>query len=70
MVRPGITSLASVSYRHEEKLLASTESTEWDHMYLSEILPAKLELDLQYVRHLSAWGDIKIIFRTLIALFR
>ncbi len=66
-VRPGITSPASVTYRHEEQLLVGED---WEQIYITEVMPAKLQLDLAYARHSGLWQDLKIILRTLTALFR
>ncbi|HEY5270488.1 MAG TPA: sugar transferase [Anaerolineales bacterium] len=65
-VRPGITSPASVLYRHEEKSLTS-ENVMDD--YLRKILPDKQRLDLLYVRTRSFISDLDIIFITLVSLF-
>jgi FlaA1/EpsC-like NDP-sugar epimerase len=65
-VRPGITSPASVLYRHEEKLLKSENVMD---EYLRNILPDKQRLDLLYVRTHSFFSDLDIIFLTLISLF-
>lgn len=64
-VRPGITSLASVNYRHEEELLSGQD---WEQVYVQEILPLKLALDLEYARNANLWTDCVLIFRTLFAL--
>lgn len=64
-VRPGLTSPAVLLYPREEVLL--TPSCEVDSLYVTEILPAKLALDLHYVRSHSLWGDVSILARTLIA---
>ncbi len=61
-LRPGITSPASVLYHDEETLL---ESARLMDTYLGEILPSKLRLDQLYVRHHSFWGDVDILFWTL-----
>jgi lipopolysaccharide/colanic/teichoic acid biosynthesis glycosyltransferase len=65
-LRPGITSPASVLYRHEEKLLKSGNVMD---EYLRKILPDKQRLDLLYVRTRSFISDLDIIFLTLISLF-
>ncbi len=64
-IRPGITSPASVMYRDEEALLKGEQPVD---TYLGEILPSKLRLDQLYVRHRSFWGDLDIIFWTLLSL--
>lgn len=66
-VRPGITSAASVAYRHEEALLSAVD---WEAYYLQTVMPAKLELDLAYIRHHNLIQDVKILWQTLLALFR
>lgn len=64
-VRPGITSPASIVYRDEEALLKGQRVMD---TYLFDILPSKLRLDQLYVRHSSFWGDLDIIFWTLLSL--
>src|SRR5512137_1537232 len=56
-VRPGITSWASIQYRHEEQLLAAATV---DDVYRREIMPRKLGLDLQYIDHQSLRLDLHI----------
>ena len=62
-VRPGMTDLASVQYRSESDLLASSSDPELT--YTTVILPAKLALYQQYVRRRSLWLDVRIIGMTL-----
>lgn len=66
-VRPGITSLASVKYRHEEQMLSGND---WEAVYIHEVMPSKLKIDLEYVEHAGPWQDIRVIFATLVELFR
>ena len=66
-VRPGITSPASIAYRSEEAMLTGDD---WETHYIQHVMPAKLEIDLQYVEHASLLYDLKLIFRTFISLFR
>src|SRR5437016_4041373 len=49
-VRPGITDLASLTFRDEETLLARSANAE--ELYVHEILPLKLALSRAYVRRL------------------
>ena len=67
-VKPGITDNASIHYRLENSLLTSLSNSE--KVYIEEILPKKLRLNVDYVKHQSFWGDIKIIFKTLISLIK
>ena len=64
-VRPGITSPASVIYRHEEKLLSSNDVM---ITYIKSILPSKMRLDQLYVRNRSIWLDIDVIMWTVLVL--
>lgn len=65
-VRPGITGLAQVRFRHEEALLQGCKNLE--EAYIAEILPRKLTLDLQYVDKQSLGLDIGLIAKTLACL--
>lgn len=67
-VRPGISDPASILFRDEERLLAA--SAEPEKFYGEVILPRKLELYEEYVRTQSFIGDMKIIGRTFMAVFR
>jgi lipopolysaccharide/colanic/teichoic acid biosynthesis glycosyltransferase len=64
---PGITSPASVHYRHEERLLTAPDS---DHIYLERILPDKIMLDLEYFTRRTLFTDVLLIARTLRELFK
>ena len=59
----GITSLASIMYKDEEKLLAKGGDT--DKVYLEEILPEKMKYNLQYVRDFGVLSDIKLMIKTV-----
>ncbi|NLR75877.1 MULTISPECIES: sugar transferase [Leeia] len=67
-VRPGLTDLASIEYRHENRLLG--ESSDPEHTYLHEVMPNKLRINLQYVDNHGLFSDIGILWRTLQVLFR
>ena len=64
-VRPGITSPASVLYRHEETLLQSKEVMS---EYLREILPSKLRFDQLYIRNRTLLADLDVLFWTLLVM--
>ena len=66
-VRPGITDLATLLYRHEEELLAA--STDPDRYYRETVLPSKLNLSVQYIRNSSFWSDVKLILLTALYSF-
>jgi lipopolysaccharide/colanic/teichoic acid biosynthesis glycosyltransferase len=62
-VKPGITDLASIKYSNENEILAKFENPE--QAYIEQIMPDKLNLNLEYIERQSLWFDIKIIFATL-----
>lgn len=67
-VRPGITGMASLDYVDENELLARSDDPE--RTYVEEVMPAKLALDLRYVRERSFALDLRIIAATLRLIFR
>ena len=65
-VLPGIASPAAVKFRHEETILADVPTEKIDQVYLEEILPEKLALDLDYVNKNSLLLDIKILTQAVL----
>jgi len=65
-VRPGITDLASLSFRDEESLLAAAHDR--DRAYREVIMPMKLELALEGVERSSIANDLRIIARTALSI--
>ena len=68
LVRPGITDYASIAYRNENDLLAGTDDPE--KMYIEQIMPDKIELNMKYLREISPLADIRLIFKTIIAVVK
>ena len=66
-VRPGITDFASIQFVNENELLKNAENPE--KLYIDEIMPAKLELNLKYIENRHFFKDIKIILLTVKAIF-
>lgn len=62
LVRPGITSRASIEFRNEQELLSGDD---WEKQYLLEVMPRKLAADLAYMKEQSLCRDILLIFATL-----
>lgn len=62
----GVTSLASIYYKDEANLLDNMD--DMDKMYEKEILPAKMYYNLKGIKSFSFWGDIKIMFMTVLAM--
>jgi len=67
-VRPGLTDYASLEYIDESNILAASDDPE--KTYIETIMPAKLDLNLKYIRERSMGRDIKIIFTTIIRIFK
>jgi lipopolysaccharide/colanic/teichoic acid biosynthesis glycosyltransferase/glycosyltransferase involved in cell wall biosynthesis len=65
-VRPGMTDLASLKYRHEAEILARAADPEEE--YVRHILPDKLRLAEEYVRRSCLGLDLMLIFRTVLKL--
>ncbi len=65
-VRPGITGLTQMRYRHEERLLA--EQPDPERFYREELLPKKIDSDIEYVRTRSLLKDLQILLLTFKAL--
>ncbi len=62
-VRPGITDLATLLYRDEEKILGACHDP--DAFYRESVLPTKLSWNLAYLLSRSFWLDLKLIVLTI-----
>lgn len=65
LIRPGITAPSSIAFKDEDKLLNSGGDPE--KIYVEKILPPKMALNLEYMKHISVLHDIKIMFQTIAA---
>jgi len=65
-LKPGITDLATLEFRHEEELLAAAPDV--DAFYREHCIPRKIELNLLYAERANLWQDFLIILRTLFPL--
>ena len=61
----GITSECSIRYKDEEKLLDGAKNP--DKVYIEDVLPGKMKLNLQSIREFSILGDLKTMVRTVLA---
>jgi dTDP-4-amino-4,6-dideoxygalactose transaminase/lipopolysaccharide/colanic/teichoic acid biosynthesis glycosyltransferase len=61
--RPGITDLASLTFRHEEQIF---QVGSLENQYLAQILPKKLELSLKYSQARTFFSDLGILIRTVL----
>jgi len=67
-VKPGITGLTQIKFRHEETLLSQYKDRE--RAYIDTIMNEKLLIDLEYINNQSIILDILLIFQTFLALFK
>ena len=67
-VLPGLTDFASIEYLDEQKVLGASNDPE--KLYIEEVMPSKLSLNLKYINEKSFLLDIKLIFRTLLKIVR
>jgi len=65
--KPGITGPAQVEFHAESDLLGDLDP---EARYRTEILPAKLRLDAEYLDHRTTWSDIRILALTIATIFR
>jgi lipopolysaccharide/colanic/teichoic acid biosynthesis glycosyltransferase len=61
-VKPGITDYASIEYANENEILGSVSNPEI--VYIQEIMPAKIKLNMKYIQNMSLNEYFKIIFLT------
>lgn len=60
---PGLTDPASIAYINENEILGKAENPE--KTYIEEVMPAKLELNLQYIGQQSLKNDLNLIMKTI-----
>lgn len=61
----GVTSMASIKYKDEDKLLDGAEDI--DKVYVEQVLPGKMKYNLQALKKFGFWRDIGIMFMTVFA---
>ena len=61
--KPGVTDLATIDFIDEAALLGASDNPE--NLYITEILPKKLQRSQQYINSATFMGDMVIIGRTL-----
>jgi lipopolysaccharide/colanic/teichoic acid biosynthesis glycosyltransferase len=62
--RPGITGLASLRFRNEEQELAKVPPEEMEQFYISNLMPQKIRIDLEYAERATFLSDCGILLRT------
>lgn len=64
----GVTSLASIEYKDEERLLESAADA--DKVYVEQILPEKMKYNLKSIEEFSFIQDLKTMAATVIAVIK
>jgi len=62
-VRPGLTGPATLKYRREENMLATTDNPE--EYNRNVIFPDKVRINREYILNYHFWEDMKSIFKTI-----
>ena len=68
LTQAGITSVASIKYKDEDKVLAN--SSNLDDTYVKEILPEKMKINLEELCKYNFFKDIKTMFLTIIKVIK
>ena len=63
----GITSEASIRYKDENMLLSVADDV--DHVYLDQVLPEKMNWNLNEMKRFSLIRELWTMFRTVVAVF-
>ena len=67
-VRPGITDYASIEYVDENVILGKADNP--DEVYIKQIMPDKIILNMKYIENKSVKEYFNIIFLTIVKIFR
>lgn len=68
LIRPGITSVASVKFRDEQSLLAHVPENELRSYYIRSLLPHKISIDLDYASRATFCSDLRLLLRTALTI--
>lgn len=64
----GVTSMASIKYKDEERLLNVAEDV--DITYVEKVLPNKMEWNLKSIKNFTIKNELKVLFNTIIAVIQ
>jgi len=64
----GITSIASIRYKDEAELLDKAQDV--DKAYIEQVLPGKMQYNLESILKFSFWDDIATCFKTVLAVLK
>jgi lipopolysaccharide/colanic/teichoic acid biosynthesis glycosyltransferase len=67
-VRPGITDYASIEYADENTILGASSDPE--KVYIEEIMPHKIKLNMKFIQNQTIFEYWKIIFLTIFKIFK
>lgn len=67
LVRPGVTGEATLKFKDEDKILSISENPE--KTYTEEIFPQKVRLNIDYIKRISVFYDLKIMIDTFLIVF-
>ncbi len=63
---PGITDPASLRFHDESLLLA--EATDPEAMYVDQLMPEKIRMNLAYAASATVWTDLRVVTTTLVGM--
>lgn len=68
----GVTSLASIEYKDEDEIISAHTALgeSADEAYVSHVLPEKMKYNLEYLQSFSFWGDIALMFKTVVSVIK
>ena len=66
----GVTSVASIKYKNESKILKNATGKDIDSAYVEDILPEKMKYNLDYINNFSFFYDIKICIHTIVEVLK
>lgn len=68
----GVTSLASIEYKDEDEIISAHTALgeSADEVYVSHVLPEKMKYNLEYLKSFSFWGDIALMFKTVVSVIK
>jgi lipopolysaccharide/colanic/teichoic acid biosynthesis glycosyltransferase len=69
-VRPGMASLAFLRFGDEEAYIERANPADIETYYLNELMPEKVDIELQYIRNWTMRGDFRILVRTVTELLK
>ena len=64
-VRPGITGVSALAFLADDEVLGDVADAE--RLYRERVLPAKVALELDYLRRWSLWQDFRLLVNTATA---